>query len=61
MAERIKNKLCAIPVGHVTTLWDLLIWRVSKTNWVIGHQTVDLTSSGYDLEKAASEVERLMD
>lgn len=59
--DKIKSRLLAITVGCVTTLWDLLVWRVSETHWVVGHQSVRLSDPAISLEDAVVKFERLLD
>ncbi len=61
MGAKIQIKLQGIRVGSVTTLWDLLVWRVSETSWVIGHQTININDGGVSLAEAVAKFERLLD
>lgn len=61
MIQKIRNKINCIGIGNVTTLWDLLIYRVSANAFAVGHLTVKIDGPFFDLDNAAGEIERLMD
>lgn len=59
--QKIETRLTALTVGCVATLWDLLVWRVSETAWVVGHNSIRLTDDALSLADAVAKFERLLD
>lgn len=61
MSQKIKSRLTSLSVGSIATLWDLLVWRVSETRWVVGHNSIKITDEGCGIDEAAEKFERLLD
>ena len=61
MQAKIEAKLQQLSVGCVTTLWDLLVWRLSADRWVVGHNSIRLSDEGLTLEAAVAKFDRLLD
>lgn len=61
LTERIESRLTTLNVGRIASLWDLLVWRVSETKWVIGHNSISINDHGVSLEEAIEKFALLLD
>ena len=50
--DEAKRQLKQIGRGCVATLWGVMVWRVGD-RYIIGRDSVNVGSSGLDLENAA--------
>ena len=61
MKDRIQNRLETLSVGCVATLWDLLVYRVSQTRWIVGHNSFNMSDASLTIDDAVAKFERLLD
>lgn len=62
VSAKVTRRLQTMGVGNVSTLWDLLVYRVSQDRWVVGHQTVNVKhATGLKIEEAVERFVGLLD
>ena len=59
--EKIKARLLAMSAGCVATLWDLLVYRVNESKWIIGHNSLKMSDPLLSIDDAVAKFERMLD
>jgi hypothetical protein len=54
--DKVVARLKAMRVGHCTTLWGCLVWRVSKTKWAVDPHAISIGGPTYDSNYAARKI-----
>ena len=61
LSDKIKVRLLTMTAGCVATLWDLLVYRVNESKWIIGHNSLKMSDPLLNIDDAVAKFERMLD
>ncbi len=51
----IRSRLEGVMVGHITTMYDMVVWRISENSWIVG-ETVGINFPRLDIDAAVTRI-----